>query len=217
MNQVIFVTFLDGCGFVSFEFRYQNCLLAKCHRKSSSIEKCRRDWMCFYCHKNGIKKIQHFVFATVDEAYDHWKLNHGNGDEAKQKPFRFYSVDLLRCSVDSCSYPYRRTFQGLHRHHQEKHSNDLFVPIFNGRCALCLYTGNDLHKHACQSLQNAMQLNLYNPIVLTEEEFMELLAVGCQESKQHRTNRIECQHCDCIFGSRQEMIEHHQQKHGYDV
>lgn len=171
--------------------------------------------MCFYCHKSGNKNLQHFVFATVDEAYDHWKLRHSNEDVG-QKPFRFYSLDLLRCSVDSCSYPYRRTFQGLHRHHQEKHSNDLFVPIYNGRCGMCLYTGDDLHEHACDLLLNAMQLNLYNPILLTDEELMELLAIDSQKSKENRTNQIECQHCDCIFESKQEVIKHYQQKHGYE-
>lgn len=143
-------------------------------------------------------------------------MNHWN-DDANQKPFRFYSVDLLRCSVGSCLH--RSTFQGLHRHHQENHSNNLFVPIFNERCALCLHTGDDLHEHSCDSLQNAMQLDLYNPILYTDQELMELLALetNCQESKQNAANRIECPICDGIFESRQAMIEHHHQNHGYAV
>lgn len=166
--------------------------------------------MCFYCHKSGNKNIQQFIFPSVVEVHNHWKSNHWDDDDEEQKPFRFYSVDLIRCSVDSCSH--RSTFQGLHRHHQEKHAKNSFVAIFNNRCALCVHAGDALHEHACDLLQSVMQFNLYNPIVFTDEEFMELIAVNCEESKQKRKNQV-----NCIFGSRQKMVEHHQQKHGYDV
>lgn len=181
--------------------------------------------MCYYCNEARAQNIQTFVFSTVDEVYDHWKLNHLNDstDAAtaadagamKQTPFRFYSVDLLYCYLDPCRY--FSTFQGLQRHHQKKHPNDLFVPIMNNRCALCLYSGDGLHGHSCGSLQNGMQLKLYNPVLLTDQDLAELQTIECQESKQNRPKQIECQHCGCIFGTRQEMTQHHHQNHGYVI
>lgn len=167
--------------------------------------------MCSYCKEAREQNVQNFVFPTVDDVYKHWKLNHSN--DGTDKPFRFYLVDLLFCYMDSCWY--FSTFQGVQRHHQKKHPNDLFVPILNNRCALCLHSGNDLREHSCDSLQNGMQLKLYNPVLLTDQDLAELQAIESQELKQTRSKPIECQNCGCIFGTRQEMTHHHHQKHGY--
>lgn len=179
--------------------------------------------MCFYCHKVGEKNVESFIFSSFDEVYDHWKSSHSSdgsdtdaassdGGAEALKPFRFYSVDLLCCCVDACSF--YSTFRGLHRHHQKKHPNNLFVPIFNGRCALCFYTGDDLREHSCDSLDNVVQLQLCNPILLTDQELAELQAIDCQELKQNRTKHFECQYCDGFLGSRQEMIQHYDESHG---
>lgn len=176
--------------------------------------------MCYYCNEAREQNIQNFVFKTIDEVYNHWKLNHSNdGTDAatdanamKPKPFRFYSVDLLYCYLDSCHY--FSTFQGLQRHHQKKHPNDLFVAIMNDRCALCLCSGDGLREHSCSSLQNGMQLKLYNPVLLTDHDLAELQTIECHELNQNLPKQIECQHCGYIFGTRQEMTQHHHQKHG---
>lgn len=165
-----------------------------------------------------MQTIQAIVFKTVDEVYDHWKFHHSNDGGAtdaikQQRPFRFYSVDLLTCQMDSCYY--YSTFQGLKRHHKKNHANDLFVPVLNGRCALCLYTGDGLYEHSCSSLQNGIQTNLYNPVLLTDNELAGMQTIESQEMKKNRPKVIECQHCRSIFDSRQEMTQHHHENHGY--
>lgn len=196
-------------------------LSAEFQRKLNKPSK--REWMCFYCNDaRAQKNIQDFKFATIDQMYQHWKVNHSPDarDAAAAAaagakthgPFRFYAVNLLHCHMDSCGY--YSAFQGLQRHHENKHKNDLFVPIMNGRCALCMYSGNGLREHSCSALQNGMQLKFYNPVLLTDQDLAEAQAVESQEMKQNRPKRIECQNCGNIFGTREEMTQHHHQMHG---
>lgn len=184
----------------------------------------KREWMCFYCNLVRKPNAQDFVFSEIDELYNHWLSMHSNDiddevDDAgvaigaaappKQKPFRFCCVDLLYCNMDACYY--FSTFQGLRNHHDKKHANELFVPILNNRCALCLYDGNDLNEHKCGSLRNGMQLQLYNPVLLTTKDLAELQSIKCPQSQK---KHIECQRCGSIFGAREQMIQHHHQSHG---
>lgn len=187
----------------------------------STNTKRTRDYMCYYCNAAGETIVKDFVFDTVDEVYAHWKSNHSNDitdadtDAANVKargPFRFYPVDLLHCSMDNCRY--YSTFKGLQRHHERKHEGAAFVPIKNGRCALCLYSGDGLREHSCSSLENGMQMKFYNPVLLTDQDLAELQSIECQQWKQDRPKQIECQHCGSIFATRQEMTQHHYQKHG---
>lgn len=177
--------------------------------------------MCFYCKEAKEQNFQDFVFPSVNDVYEHWLLKHSNGISnadaaaadatAKRTPFRFYLVDLLCCNMDACRY--FSSFRGLQRHHKKKHTNSNqankpFVAVLNGRCALCLQR-NALHDHVC----SGMQLDLYNPVVLTDTDLAELQAIKCEKFEQNRSKQIECQHCGCIFGTRQEMTQHHYQKH----
>lgn len=196
---------------------YKYFFPAQLHRKSlqNQNKHSQREWMCFYCKEGKAQNIADFVFSTVDEVYEHWLIQHdGNhataAAAAKQTPFRFYSVDLLHCSMDACRY--FSTFLGLQRHHQKKHPNDLFVAVLNGRCALCLRR-DALHEHACDSLQNGMQLKLYNPVLLSDDDLAELQAIKCEKLEQNRPKPIECQHCGCIFDTREQMTQHHHQQH----
>lgn len=183
-----------------------------------------RQWMCYYCSEARKQNYEEFVFSTVDEVYVHWKSDHsnenanGSNDDAngagKQKPFRFCSIDLLYCHIDNCQS--LKTFQGLRNHHRKKHPNDLFVAIMNDRCALCPYSGDGLHSHRCDGLQNGLQLKLYNPVLLTDEDVVNLQAVESEEHKQNRPKHIECQHCGSVFESRQEMTQHHYHQHRYE-
>lgn len=167
--------------------------------------------------------MQSYVFSTVDQVYVHWKSNHSNdnGDvyASTQKPFRFYLINLLSCNVDTCRY--YSPIQRLQNHHKNKHPYDLFVPILNGRCAMCSSTGdgdnNGLNEHSCPFLQNGMRLKLINPVLLTDEELNELKTIGCQYSQPNGHQRIECQQCGSVFVTRQEMREHHFEQHKYDM
>lgn len=157
--------------------------------------------MCYYCNDKDAK------FATVDEVYEHWKLNHWR----RTGPFRFYPVILLNCHMDSCGY--YSTFKGLRQHHQRQHKNDWFLVIMNGRCALCLKSGDDLREHACPSLQNDMLLEFNNPILLTDQDLAELQAIECHEMKQNRPKLIKCGNCGNTFGTPEEMTQHHHREH----
>lgn len=195
------------------------------HRKLSAPKRSKREWMCYHCKEERRGNIRDFIFSTVDEVYDHWKYEHSSknvddavGGAAKRKPFRFYSVDLLFCHIDSCGY--FSTFQGLRRHHQIEHPKHLFVAIMNDRCALCCarYSDDGLHGHKCSSLQNGMQLKLYNPVLLTDEDVANLQAIECEEHKRNRPKHIKCKLCECgVFESRHEMTQHHHQLHGYEI
>lgn len=170
----------------------------------------KREWMCFHCKEANVSNMKSTVFSTVDEVYDHWKLNHSDGG-GKQQPFRFYLVHLLHCNVDSCRY-YSR-LHGLYTHHMKNHSQDLFVPILNGRCAMCLDDGDALKGHYCNSLQKGIQLKLYNPVLLTDQDLAEIQAIGC--NLEYNRQRIKCQYCGSIFTTMQNMNQHHFEQHGY--
>lgn len=195
-------------------------LSAEFPRKANKNNKAgKREWKCTYC--NDARKQTVHVFASIDDMYEHWKQNHSidHREEAAATasvngiygPFRFYSVDLLYCQMDSCWY--YGTFQTLQRHHEKKHPNKLLVPIRKGRCALCLYSGDGLREHVCDKLLNGMQLKLYNPVLLTNEDLAELQKVESEEMKENRPKKIECQNCGNIFGTREEMTQHHHQQH----
>lgn len=185
-------------------------------RKINQAKTSKREWMCFHCKKANLSNHQDFVYPTIDGVYDHWKSHHssGNGDidAVEQQPFRFYLVDVLYCNVESCRY--YSTLQRLYTHHQKIHPEHLFVAVQNGRCAMCLYTGDDLNEHSCDSLRIGMQLKLYNPVLLTDKDLAELQAMDCKHSRQQQ---IECQYCGSTFITIQEINQHHYQQHGYDI
>lgn len=171
--------------------------------------------MCFYCKDKKNVNIESFVFETIDKLYDHWRSEHSNvsgATEAKsQQPFRFYLVNLLNCQIENCKCT--TTFKGLQRHHGSKHPNDLFIPTWNGRCALCLYSGDDLNDHVCVAIENAMQTKLFNPVVLTADDLVELQTIECHRLAQTSPKRFECQYCGGIFDTLHDLTQHHRQQH----
>lgn len=171
--------------------------------------------MCFYCKEKKKDNIESFVFETIDKLYDHWTSEHSNGcgtTEAKsQLPFRFYLVDLLYCQMENCNCA--TTFKGLQRHHKKNHPNTLFVPILNGRCALCLYDGDDLNEHLCDEFENAMQMKLFNPVVLTGNDLAELQTMECHRLAQNSSKRFECRFCGGIFDTLHDLTQHYYQQH----
>lgn len=193
--------------------------LGQIQRKMCPRKLSKREWLCFYCKEAGKQNMQSFTCSTVDEVHNHWKLYHshddrdGNDTTKPKQPFRFYLADLLYCSMDSCWYFSK--LQGLHAHHMKTHPNDRFVAILNGRCAMCLYSGNNLYEHDCAARQKVMELKLHNPVLLTDQDLAELQAIEC---KYNRRQRIECHACGGIFTTMQKLNQHRcHQQHGYET
>lgn len=159
--------------------------------------------MCFYCKEERHQNIQDFVFKSIEELSHHWSSCHSD-----KGSFRFYPVELLQCNIKNCRY--FSTFQGLQRHHQKKHPKDLFVPVTNGRCGLCLYGSDDIGNHKCNQIQNGLQMKLFNPILLTEE-----VVAGLQEL--NGLKHIQCGNCEKSFENRTDMMQHHHQHHKYEI
>lgn len=160
----------------------------------------RREWMCFYCKEQNQKT----VFPELKEVFDHWQHKHSS----EHVTFKFYLIDLIQCQSEKCRY--FSNFQGLWNHHKKQHLNETFVAVYNDRCALCLYGGDDLKKHVCEQFRKVELLRLINPIVYTEESLAEL------QTNVIDKRRFDCKHCGSTFDTREEMMQHHRQNHGYE-
>lgn len=165
--------------------------------------------MCFYCEKTKVKNVKEYIFMSIDDVYDHWHEKHSK-NAGQKTPFRFYPIDLLWCTMNRCSY--YSSFRRLRRHHEQKHPDDAFVAVRNDRCVLCL-DYSEQSEHECASLENVVGLDLWNPVVLLEEDLVELHATKCKKFEETRPKRIECNLCLNAFGSCQEYQQHHRKQH----
>lgn len=159
--------------------------------------------MCFYCKGARQGNLREFVFTKIRDLQDHWRAQHHMSDN--QEPFQFYAIHLLSCKIGKCRY--YSTFQGLHNHHRKLHHNENFIAIYENRCAICLYSGIDLNVHVCYQLETVQRMNIFNPILLTEETLSELTAVN---------KKFGCNYCNSFYDTKQDMLQHHRQSHEYE-
>lgn len=170
----------------------------------------RREWMCFYCKEQKLQNVSHFTRGTLNELYDHWNkehsstADHSSASTSAEKSFRFYAVDLLECQVGKCKY--YSTFRGIRKHYQSKHKEVRFVPIFNGRCAFCFATNENMDEHRCDESDFGLRLRMFNPIPYTNEELAELQCV-------FERKKFQCLICKQTTETKLDMTKHHHQQH----
>lgn len=162
-------------------------------RTTGTGPKTRREWICYTCKED---KRRNMFYTSIDEVYDHWYLEHSGYSNT---PFRFYSNELMNCN--KCRYI--STFFSLQKHHNTKHPYDIFVPLQNDRCALCL-DGNNITTHSCKELEKVQKLKLFNPVVYTEDTVADLLELN---------RKFECKHCQSLFDTSQDIMAHHHKEH----
>lgn len=161
----------------------------------------QREWLCYYCREEKRRDFRNFSFDDINNLYDHWTTSHSENQACKR--FRFYSNDLIQCQDGDCHY--YSAFVCLQKHNKNKHNVNQFVVDYNGRCALCPNI-TDLKQHHCNQLNIAEKLNIFNPILYTNEEVNELLSI--LDRKMFR-----CSHCSLTFENKNDMRQHHNMIH----
>lgn len=157
----------------------------------------KREWLCFYCAEIKRRDVHNFTFSEINDLHKHWNQEHSD-----RKQFRFCSIDLLKCQIGNCNY--YSTFESLKKHYGKSHPKQPFVPILNGRCALCLCDDNDMSQHSCPKQLNSQSISS-NPILYTNNDIDELQSI--------HNPKVKCMICDEVFECRKIARQHHHQCH----
>lgn len=191
-----------------FELKLGNPMLMNLN---SAVEKCNEPnadpfiiFSCYWCYEkdNG----DSFIAATAKEIHEHWQAEHS------KQPFLFYPEKLVQCYY--CD-DVITTFKGMKKHFTEKHPlrNDEkwqiihFINVKNNKkCPMCNFVSytHELPKHIDETHNAVMELNIFNPNRLMQNEVDNLLKLN---------TKIFCHLCDGVYNTEERFQAHHKTEH----
>lgn len=163
------------------------------------------NYFCVYCEDIAAVEL-YSCNRTIQEVYEHWKLNHE--DRAIDKSFQFYVAMPLLCYY--CNEI--NIYKNLELHHKQNHSDETFIvvkPENRMECGLCSYIVDKklfLMEHFAVKHESVSNTHHFNPVNVSERQLNELLALKIHE-------KYECNHCHEVFETDHAFKCHHTINH----
>lgn len=151
---------------------------------------------CVYCSRDGK------LYDSVDRVCKHWHSSHSQ----KSQSFQFYISEIVKCYYCSKTGNYIQLREHYTNNHSSKkpfgivHQNDL------NKCGFCGFESMDLMEHF-ESVHNIInQLNVFNPMCLSEETVAKLLDIDIHGKRK-------CEYCSRIYDTKTDLERHHSKEH----
>lgn len=150
--------------------------------QTTSIER-NTLFVCAHCYRANATLA--YYYATAHDVHTHWQRFHGKSMEPK--PFQFYTTELMACfHCNAIS-----TFDGLRKHHNEKHAAEPFVIRSNA---------------GANSVEISRIRKNFNPKPFSKELLSHLQSIDVNA-------KYQCLRCKQFFDTEQSYNEHQVAQH----